>query len=185
MGERGNLDTLQDPVLKYMIDNPEAFATNLARTLEYATDAMAAYSEPVTKGQVAPDYSAEITEWMKTLSRVGHYWLADPARAVEAQTRLASEWMALYANAMRRLAGEEAPPVAEPDTSDKRFKDDDWSTLQFFDFLKQAYLITSRWAEQLVDETDDLDEHTRKKAAFYVRQISAALSPSNFVLTNP
>jgi len=185
MDERGNLDTLRDPVLKYMVDNPEEFAANLARTLEYATEAMAAYVEPVQRGELKADYSAEITEWMTTLSRVGHYWLADPVRAVEAQARLANSWMALYAHAMRRLAGENAPPVAEPDKSDKRFQDEDWTTLQFFDFLKQAYLITTRWAEELVDESHDLDEHTRRKAAFYVRQLSAALSPSNFILTNP
>ena len=31
----------------------------------------------------------------------------------------------------------------------------------------------------------ELDEHTRQKAEFYVRQIGNAVSPSNFVLTNP
>jgi polyhydroxyalkanoate synthase len=30
-----------------------------------------------------------------------------------------------------------------------------------------------------------LDEHTRHKAAFYVRQITSALSPANFLATNP
>jgi polyhydroxyalkanoate synthase len=185
MDERGNLDTVRDPVLNYMIENPEEFARNIAKMLEHATEAMAAYVEPIQKGELKPDYTAEIAEWMRTLSRVTHYWLADPGRAVEAQTRLASDWMALYANAMRRLAGEEAEPVAEPDKGDKRFRDEDWSAIQFFDFLKQGYLITTRWAEWLVEETDDLDEHTRQKAAFYVRQLSAALSPSNFILTNP
>ncbi len=52
--------------------------------------------------------------------------------------------------------------------------------------LHQAsYLITSRWAETLVDEADGIDDHTRHKAQFYLRQISGALSPSNFVMTNP
>ena len=31
----------------------------------------------------------------------------------------------------------------------------------------------------------DLDEHTRHKAEFYVKQIGNAVAPSNFVLTNP
>ena len=35
------------------------------------------------------------------------------------------------------------------------------------------------------DRTPRLDEHTRQKAEFYVRQIANAVSPSNFVLTNP
>ena len=55
----------------------------------------------------------------------------------------------------------------------------------FFDFLKQAYLVTSRWAGDLVEHAEGLDEHTRHKAGFYVKQITNAISPSNFILTNP
>ncbi|MCF3932366.1 class I poly(R)-hydroxyalkanoic acid synthase [Acuticoccus sp. M5D2P5] len=185
MDARGTADTPRDPVLNYIVQNPEEFAKNLAKMLEHANEAMAAYIAPAQQGEIKSDYSTELSEWMRTLSRVGHYWLSDPHRAFEAQARLASDWMNLYAHAMRRLAGEESHPVVSPDPADKRFRDPDWSTVQFFDFLKQAYLITTRWAEQLVAETDDLDEHTRAKASFYVRQLSAALSPSNFVLTNP
>ncbi|MEM8856536.1 MAG: class I poly(R)-hydroxyalkanoic acid synthase, partial [Pseudomonadota bacterium] len=185
MAASGTPDTPRDPILNYVVENPEAFAKNIGRMLEHASSALAAYVAPTEPGAPKADYSAEITEWMRTLSRVGHYWLADPQRAVEAQTRLATEWMHLYAQAMRRLSGEDAPPVAEPDPADKRFRDEDWSAVQFFDFLKQGYLITTRWAESLVEDTADLDEHTRQKAAFYVRQLSAALSPSNFILTNP
>ncbi|XWN29662.1 MAG: class I poly(R)-hydroxyalkanoic acid synthase [Devosia sp.] len=185
MAASGTPDTPRDPILNYVVENPEAFAKNIGHMLEHASAALAAYVTPAEPNAPKADYSAEITEWMRTLSRVGHYWLADPKRAVEAQTRLATEWMHLYAQSMRRLSGEDAPPVAEPDPADKRFRDEDWSAVQFFDFLKQGYLITTRWAENLVEETADLDEHTRQKAAFYVRQLSAALSPSNFVLTNP
>ncbi|MEM8664877.1 MAG: class I poly(R)-hydroxyalkanoic acid synthase, partial [Pseudomonadota bacterium] len=185
MDARGDIDTPRDPMLSYIVDNPEVFAQNIARMLEHATEAMAAYVAPLADGELKSDYTAELTEWMRTLSRVGHYWLADPDRALRAQSRLASEWMDLYSHAMRRMAGEDVTPVARPDPADKRFRDEDWSTLQFFDFIKQGYLITTRWAEDLVEETDDLDEHTRQKAAFYVRQLSAALSPSNFLFTNP
>src|SRR5690606_3819587 len=55
----------------------------------------------------------------------------------------------------------------------------------FFDFLKQTYLVTSNWARELVEHADGLDEPTRHKARFYVRQVSDAISPSNFILTNP
>ena len=72
-----------------------------------------------------------------------------------------------------------------PAANDKRFNDPEWSPNQFFDFLKQAYLLTDAWADKLVRDAADLDPHTRQKAEFYVRQIANALSPSNFVLTNP
>ena len=43
-----------------------------------------------------------------------------------------------------------ASPVAEPDRSDKRFADPAWRDNPFFDFIKQAYVLTTRWADDLV-----------------------------------
>jgi polyhydroxyalkanoate synthase len=83
------------------------------------------------------------------------------------------------------MAGEQAEPVVAPDPRDKRFADPEWSQNQFFDFLKQAYLLGTQWAERLVKNAGGVDETTRKKAEFYVKQIANAVSPSNFVLTNP
>jgi polyhydroxyalkanoate synthase len=83
------------------------------------------------------------------------------------------------------MTGETTDPLVKPDPRDRRFVDPEWSTNPFFDFLKQAYLLTSRWADHLVEDAKDLDERTRQKADFYVKQIANALSPSNFVLTNP
>ncbi|MHB1207966.1 MAG: PHA/PHB synthase family protein, partial [Rhodospirillaceae bacterium] len=45
-------------------------------------------------------------------------------------------------------------------------------------------LLTAQWADRLVKNAE-VDERTRKKAEFYVKQITNAVSPSNFVLTNP
>ena len=45
--------------------------------------------------------------------------------------------------------------------------------------------MTTRWAGDLVERADEIDPHTRDKAQFYLRQIAGALSPSNFVATNP
>ena len=83
------------------------------------------------------------------------------------------------------MAGESIEPVAAPDPKDSRFADPEWSSNQFFDFVKQAYLLGTGWADHLVRHAEGLDPHTRQKAEFYVKQIANALSPSNFVLTNP
>ena len=76
-------------------------------------------------------------------------------------------------------------PVVAPDARDKRFKDPEWTDNPFFDFLKQAYLLTSQFANGMVSDAEGLDPHTRHKAEFYMRQIANAIAPSNFVLTNP
>ncbi len=64
---------------------------------------------------------------------------------------------------------------------DKRFADAAWRDNPYFDLIKQAYVLTTRWADDLVKRADEMDPHDRDKAQFYLRQVTAALSPSNFV----
>ncbi len=162
----------------------EVFARNIARLIEEGGRALAAYMKPREEGRREGEYS-EITEVVKTLGQVTEYWLRDPQRAVQLQSELGRAYLDLWASAVRRMAGEPAPPVAAPDPRDKRFADAEWSTNQFFDFVKQAYLLTVRWANHLVKDAKDIDPQTRHKAEFYLRQIVSAFAPSNFVFTNP
>lgn len=163
----------------------EALSRNLARLIEEGGKALAAYLKPREEGKIRTDLGEDLTDAVKTVGRVAEYWMSDPQRAIGLQTSLGRAYLDLWAGAVKRMAGEQAPPVVSPDPRDKRFADPEWSENQFFDFLKQAYLLTAQWADKLVKDAAGVDEHTRKKAEFYVKQIANAVSPSNFVLTNP
>jgi polyhydroxyalkanoate synthase len=162
----------------------EELASNAARLMEEMGKATAASLKPLEEGR-APTQNEEVGDLVKTLGAVAEHWVQDPQKLVLAQTSLTKGFLDLWTGTLKRMNGEDAPPVAEPERSDKRFKDQEWSDNPVFDFIKQAYLITSRWAEDLVEHTDGIDEHTRHKAQFYVRQLSSALAPTNFVATNP
>ncbi len=162
-----------------------AMAVNLARVVEEGGKALAAYMRPLEEGRTNPDMAEHVEDAVKTLGGVAEYWLADPARTVEAQTRLTSNLMSLWGMTMRRFAGEEAHPVASEEAGDKRFADPEWRKNPLFDFLRQAYVITTQWANDMVARAEDVDPATREKAAFYLRQIAGAVSPSNFIGTNP
>ncbi len=170
---------------RYMIKNPETFARNMALMIEQAGKAASAWVNPREQGERSDTISGPMADMVKTFSKVSEYWLSDPARALDAQTRLFADYMSIWANSIKRVSGEKTGNVAEPEKGDKRFQDPEWGENAFFDFLKQAYLVTSRWAGGLVENAEGLDEHTRHKAEFYVKQISNAISPSNFILTNP
>ena len=163
----------------------EALSHNIARLIEEGGKALAAYLKPREEGKIKGDTAEDITDAVKSVGRVAEYWMSDPRRALELQTSLGRAYLELWANAVRRMAGEQAEPVVAPDPRDKRFADPEWSQNQFFDFLKQAYLLGTQWAERLVKDASGVDETTRKKAEFYVKQIANAVSPSNFVFTNP
>ena len=166
--------------------NVELFARNLARLVEEGGKALAAYLKPREEGKASGEaLSDEVTDAVKTLGQVAEYWLSDPARAMQLQANLGRAYLDLWGSAVKRMAGEVSSPVAAPGPQDRRFADPEWTSNQFFDFLKQAYLVSTDWADKLVRDAKDLDPHTRQKAEFYVRQIANAVSPSNFVMTNP
>lgn len=173
------------PVTPYRIENPEEFAQNLLRFFEEGGRAMTELLER-PDAKVSPFSAAsEITEAAGTLAGIARLWLTDPAKLAEAQGTLVSSYLELWNTSIRRMLGEEVEPVAEPDPSDNRFKDPEWSSNPYFDFWKQAYLVTTHWAEDVLQQTEGLDDPTRHKAEFYLRQLSSALSPSNFPMTNP
>ncbi len=167
----------------YMLKDPEAMALNFARALENLGKAASAWLGPRERGEISDTAVEPVTDMVKTLSRVTEYWIADPRRTFEAQTQLMTSFFGIWMRSMQRMQGETVEQEVE--RKDKRFADEDWQKNPFFEFLKQVYFVTADWAEKLVAETEGLDEHTKHKAGFYVKQITAALSPTNFVVTNP
>jgi polyhydroxyalkanoate synthase len=120
-----------------------------------------------------------------TMRRVGEALLADPAGLVEANLHYFEQMAEIGRRQLQRLAGDPVEPLVVPERSDRRFKDEAWSDDIVFDFLKQSYLVSSRWMKEVVGAAKGLDPHTRAKAEFYARQITDALAPSNFPHTNP
>jgi polyhydroxyalkanoate synthase len=165
--------------------DPEAFALNIARAMESSGHALASYLQPRGDGDARDKPPNEVTEVVKTFGTVAEYWMTDQTRSLELQQKLGKAYLDLWGSAMTRMAGGEPKPAIEALPRDKRFADPEWKSNQFFDFVMQAYLLTTQWATDLVRDAEGLDPHTRKKAEFYVQQISNALAPSNFVLTNP
>ncbi len=111
--------------------------------------------------------------------------MSDPTKLMEDQIRLWQDSMALWQNAAQRLAGRETEPLAEPARSDRRFKDEAWVENPLYDYIKQSYLLASRWVQGVVGEVEGLDPKDKEKVEFYTRQYLSALSPSNFAMTNP
>ena len=169
----------------FVVKDPEAMARNMARMVEELGKAASAWVKPRESGEKADGISGPATDIVNTLSKLSEYWMSDPQRSLEAQTHLLSSYFDVWSNSIRKMSGEETTDPAESHLSDRRFADHDWQDNPFFSFLRQAYWVTSDWADKLVKDADGLDPHTRHKAEFYVKQVTSALSPANFVLTNP
>lgn len=111
--------------------------------------------------------------------------MSDPAKLANAQMALWKGYLDLWTSTAQRMMGEPAPSVVEPEKGDKRFTHPDWEENAVFDFLKQSYLLSSKWMLETVRQVDGLDEQAARKVDFYTRQFIDALSPTNFVMSNP
>lgn len=77
-------------------------------------------------------------------------------------------------------AGDTAPASAQ----DKRFAGEAWQSSPQFRYIAESYLSTYRL---LLDSVDSLDvaSDARKKMRFFLKQHLDAISPANFLATNP
>jgi len=110
----------------------------------------------------------------------------DPAPIVKEQLALWTDMATLWQRtASRILFNTPVEPVVEPAEQDKRFKNESWDENPLFDYMKQSYLLLSRYLQSSVRNVKGIDPHTLHQAEFYTRQFVNALSPTNFAATNP
>jgi polyhydroxyalkanoate synthase len=110
--------------------------------------------------------------------------IANPGRLMQAQLGFWQDYVTLWQNTTRRIMGIESEPVIDA-SGDRRFKDEAWKENEVFDFIKQSYLLSARYVHDVVTHVDGLDSHTAQKVDFYSRQFMDAMSPTNFLMTNP
>jgi len=133
-------------------------------------------------GSLSPAQRADSAEIMRALTAGAQ---TDDGRYAELQQRYYRQHLELWMNLAR--AGDGAAPIAPiavPDKADRRFHAPEWQTLPYFDYLKQAYLINSRWLADMV-ENAQLPEPAKHKLRFFTRQVIDAAAPANFAPTNP
>ncbi|WP_115711232.1 PHA/PHB synthase family protein [Legionella sainthelensi] len=68
---------------------------------------------------------------------------------------------------------------------DPRFREEDWLNNPFFNMMIQHYLLASQHMNNLFETVEYPDKNTAKRLQFFTRQYLDALSPANFLHTNP
>lgn len=165
------------------LPDPQEVAKTYAEVARRASHLISDHvNRQLKKGIAAPADELGIAQaFMDMMAKL----LSNPYKLAQAQMNLVWDYFSLWQHSMMRFAGLHAAPVAAPEKSDKRFKDEEWEEHFLFDFIKQSYLIAARHIHDTVCCVDGLDEQTQKKVNFYTRQYIDALSPSNFAMTNP
>src|ERR1700720_4292232 len=109
--------------------------------------------------------------------------MTNPAAVASAQIDLFYGTLSVWQKTVERMLMLRAQEADAP--KDKRFKHPEWSENAIFSFVKDSYLVAAKSILSAVREVQGMDDATARKVDFYPRQFVDALSPSNFVATNP
>lgn len=164
------LETISRNVMQSALKSQKLMADMMRRSLE---------GDPTLSPQADPLHASP--ELAKTWENV----LGDPELLLQAQSDLYRGYLDLWAGATKKMMGEDAPPVIEPEKGDKRWRSAEWTEHPMFDAMRQSYLLNQRFLLNLVNNAKGIDEETRRKVNFVTRQMIDAMSPTNFALTNP
>ncbi|MGZ5986993.1 MAG: class I poly(R)-hydroxyalkanoic acid synthase, partial [Caulobacteraceae bacterium] len=161
----------------------EALSMNLARA---ALTAQGAITEAALRQADRAPMTADPFNAGPAMKEVMGRLAAQPERLMQAQADLLSRYMDLWQTTARRVAsGEAADPVAKPSPGDRRFADPEWDKNPLFDVIKQSYLLSSQWLNDLVSGVEDVEPETKRRAEFFTKMLTDAFSPSNFLMSNP
>jgi polyhydroxyalkanoate synthase subunit PhaC len=175
-GELGSLNGAQRQML-------ETLSVNLARAAMTAQGALAeaALRQADRPAALSPDPFHVGPAMTEVMSRL----VAQPDRMMRAQADLFTRYMDLWHATTKRMTGETQAPVVQPIKGDKRFLDPAWSSNPMFDVMKQSYLLTANWLNDLVGEVEGVEPLTKRRVEFFMKMLTDAFSPSNFLISNP
>jgi len=109
---------------------------------------------------------------------------ASSALIAKVQTDYLMRLCLLAEHAIKSSAGMQTEAIVEPARGDRRFHGAEWRDGSLYNLLKQCYLVNSRYCIELV-EALELEEKEKHRLRFFTRQLVEAMSPTNFVVTNP
>ncbi|EGR0229614.1 class I poly(R)-hydroxyalkanoic acid synthase [Vibrio vulnificus] len=108
------------------------------------------------------------------------------ANQPQAILRLQTQWWEQQLQIWQNVAlSGNTQSIIEADKGDKRFSNEAWQSEAMYSFIKQSYLLFSKTYMDTIDAIEGLDEKTKERISFFSRQAINALSPSNFIATNP
>ncbi len=161
----------------------EAFSKTMMAAGTQAQDAMSGALSGLAAPQDPPDpdpfgLTPDFTEVFGKIA-------SNPEQILKAQGALWQGYSTLWANTLKRAAGQPSEDTVKPAPGDRRWRSADWSENLVFDLIKQTYLLNANWLNGLVAGAEDVDPATRKKVAFFTQQMTDAFAPTNFAMTNP
>jgi polyhydroxyalkanoate synthase len=164
----------------YRIANAEEFGRNMLRLMEEGGKVMSGLFERAN-GKLSPmNAASDLTEAGKLFGEIAQHWAADPVKLVEAQGELWRDFLRLGTASLQRLMGGEAGTRGGTGTRRQSLQGSRLEQQSLLRFLEAVLPHHHALARRPLERDRGLDERTRQRAEFYLKQLASALSPSNF-----
>jgi polyhydroxyalkanoate synthase subunit PhaC len=178
---------VESPLVEVLLsrsgEDMERLSLNLAEAMTRANTVFTtAFQNQTQSGHLAA-LGADPFDANSALQKAWGQLAVQPETLRDAHADLWRRYSDIWMDSTARWLG----AVAEggPPLRDKRFADPEWGQNPYFSMMRDTYLATSQWLVDLVGRAEGLDEDTKRKAMFFVKQAVDAASPSNFAFTNP
>jgi polyhydroxyalkanoate synthase len=172
---------LNEVIMAQTAESLAALSSNLTQAMTRANQVFS--TAFIEQSKDAANWQPDPLGMQVALNDVWSHLAAQPETLREAHANLwqryADIWQRHAAYMMTGQQPDEGP------VRDKRFKDPEWRSNPAFSMLRESYLATAAFITDLVDRAEGIDEATKRKATFYIKQAVDAASPSNFLVTNP
>jgi len=110
--------------------------------------------------------------------------MTNPSKILEQQVSYWGKSLKHWVAAQESLAKGEMVPGDDTPT-DRRFRNEMWSSHPYFNFIKQQYMMSSEAIETAIGSLDTLEGHDKQRVNFFARQMVDLMSPANFLGSNP
>lgn len=137
---------------------------------------------------------AELAKLSAGLSSIGIWqaiedWMLHLAISPGKQLQLAEKALQGAAELNRFIAetalnNGSAEPCVVPSKGDRRFRHEGWTT-QPFNVFQQTFLLQQQWWQDATTGVRGVSNHHEQVTSFIAKQVLDAMSPTNFLPTNP
>ncbi|SON52108.1 class I poly(R)-hydroxyalkanoic acid synthase [Vibrio tapetis] len=152
------------------MENKSPFQDAVDNAMQFGQAWMDSFGQP-TQSRLVQTQAEDWAQWMRSS-------LEHPANPIEQQMN----WWGQQVNLFNDCIMNSLPTEKE---TDRRFKDPAWNEQALYKYIKESYKLACNNIQTSLENTEGLDDETRQRLSFFTRQYLNAMSPSNFVATNP
>lgn len=139
-----------------------------------------------TQGAGSGSNPFDPAQWLTLAQGMAKQMPTDPIETAQKMAKDSMEiWQGVLGSFIGGVTGENKPEVDPLPRTDRRFAAEEWRAHPAFALLHQTYLMMAEYFVGAAKQVEGIAPEKRKQLEFATTALVDAMSPDNFILTNP